>query len=56
MVAIISAPYSPLSPGLYQPVPDWYLGLVNVFRDFQYLLLTINLNVLKNIRYSIACF
>ncbi|KAF2183292.1 hypothetical protein K469DRAFT_635233 [Zopfia rhizophila CBS 207.26] len=54
--SIISAPYSPLPPGLYRPSPDWDLRLVNVFRDFQYLLLRINRNALKHARYNAACF
>jgi hypothetical protein len=54
--SIISAPYSPLPPGLFQPSPDWDFRLVNVFRDFQYLSLKINRNRLKHVRYNPAFF
>jgi hypothetical protein len=54
--SIMSAPYSPLPPDLFQPSPEWNVRLVNVFRDLQYTCLRINHNQFKYARHNPSVF
>ena len=54
--SIMSAPYSPLPSGLFQPSPNWDVRLVNVFRDLQHICLRINRNKLKYARNNPSLF
>jgi hypothetical protein len=54
--SVMSVPYLPLPPRLFQPSPDWDVRLVNVFRDLQYICLRINRNKLKYARHNPSAF
>ncbi|CAO2650219.1 Nn.00g015110.m01.CDS01 [Neocucurbitaria sp. VM-36] len=51
-----SFPRPPSDTSLYHPPESWDFRLVNLFRDFQYITVTINDNVDKHARYNAACF